>query len=245
MWYNEESIAPFFLQHYQYVDRIHLLYDVDTFDRSKDVVSKFPNVRIEDFKFPDMFDSIIKQEKLNDVLNGNTFKGFDWVYCLDADELIWPPNGRDAHGFLENFNHCNVMYAAMWQIYRHVSEKDLDPNIHPVHLQRRHGDHGRSNGTNSAYYKPCIIKPGFKIELKVGNHKYRRNWRIKVAPEHFDGAHWAMADVEMAITRRIRDRKLRYSQRNRLLGMGFQHLHITEEEIRNECDRHSNDPQLF
>lgn len=245
MWYNEEWIAPFFLQHYRYVDKIHLLYDVDSFDRTKEIASTFPNVEIEDFKFPNMLNDVIKQNKFNNVLNSDTFKDFDWVYCIDADELIWPPDGQNVHRFLERYNHYNVIYAAMWQVYRNASEQDLDVSIQPVDLQRRHGDPERFNGSNAFYYKPCIIKPGFKIKLGLGNHKYKRNWRIKVAPQHFDGAHWAMADVEMAITRRIKHRKFRLSRINRLLRLGRHYNQITEERIRDECNKHLHDPQLF
>jgi hypothetical protein len=245
MWYNEEFLAPFFLEHYRYVDKIHLLYDVDSFDRTKEIASTSPNVEIERFKFPNMMDDIIKQRKINKVLNSDTFKDFDWVYCVDADELIWPPDGQDTPLFLEKYNQYNVIYAAMWQVYRHASEQDLDVRIQPVHLQRRHGDPERFNGFNAFYYKPCIIKPGFKIKLGLGNHKTKWNLRINAAPERFDGAHWMMADVGMAIRRRIRDRKYRFSRINRLLRLSDQHKRITEEDIRNECDAHLHDPQVF
>lgn len=40
MWYNEEALAPFFLKHYSWADKITLLYDEETSDKSLDIIAK-------------------------------------------------------------------------------------------------------------------------------------------------------------------------------------------------------------
>jgi hypothetical protein len=52
-----------------------------------------------------------------------------------------------------------------------------------------------------------------------------------------------MADPSLAIDRRIKN-KARMSERNKELGMGYQHWDVTEEWIRAECDRHLDDPLI-
>ncbi len=32
VWYNEEKLAPFFLEHYRFADAIHIAVDADTCD---------------------------------------------------------------------------------------------------------------------------------------------------------------------------------------------------------------------
>ena len=52
MWYNEEFLAPFFLNHYKWVDKIHILLDADTDDNTEAIATGYSNVLIEHFNFP-------------------------------------------------------------------------------------------------------------------------------------------------------------------------------------------------
>ncbi len=61
----------------------------------------------------------------------------------------------------------------------------------------------------------------------------------------FQGAHWKMADPELAIVRRIINGKNRQSQNNLSGGYQVQDHFITEEEIRAECEAHLDDTVLF
>jgi len=240
MWYNEAFLAPFFLKHYQYVDRIHILLDTDSDDRTKEICKHYSNVKIEDFTFPDMFDCILMVGKINDVVAG---MDSDWVFAVDADELIFPPNGENPKEMLSRQG-GNLLYVQMWQVYRHATDVDLDPE-QPAIYQRRHGDSNITVGINNLYIKPIIIRPEIKIKWYPGCHEHEANERINVSPERFLGVHWAMADVEMAIERRIKGRKERHGKINLQYGMGIQDRFITEEIIREQCDGHLNDPLLF
>jgi len=240
MWYNEAFLAPFFLSHYGYADKIHLLLDADTHDDTRAICGRYGNVEIEDFIFPDMMDDILKVKKINEVVAAQTA---DWVFAVDADEFIFPPGGENASDVLSQQT-TNLLYAQMWQVYRHVTDADLDPSRATIY-QRRHGDPNVSVGNNLIYAKPIIVRPEIGIAWNVGCHSYQKNERIEVSKNIFLGTHWQMADVNMAIDRRIKGRRERQSKRNLEAGYTVQHHHITEEEIREECLAHMSDPQVF
>jgi hypothetical protein len=167
----------------------------------------------------------------------------DWVYILDADEFIFPPN-ESPYNFLSRQN-CDVIRAAMFQVYRYKNDKDLDPLLSPI-PQRMHGDpdifstETRPNRDFNAHYiKPIVIRPLREIEFEVGNHAI--NGYFTISPEFYIGAHWSMADPPIAINRRIRNRN-RMSMRDKTLGMGWQNHNVTEDWIIEECAHHLNDP---
>ena len=240
VWYNESFLAPFFSKHYDYTDEIYVLLDSDTDDDTREILKKSDNVKIEEFTFPDMMDDSIKADHINRVVK--KIKS-DWIYVLDADEFIFPPNFEPPHKFLNRIKE-NVVIARMWQVYRHINDKDLDINKNSVVLQRRHGDENRETGINAAYCKPIIVKPPIDFDFLYGNHQLIGN-NFKVAKETFDGAHWSMADLNFALDRRIKGRRERQSKHNLETGMTYHQHEVTEESLRKECDLHKNDPKLF
>lgn len=241
MWYNEQLLAPYFLNHYGYVDRIKILVDTDTNDDTKKIIKSYPNTEIEDFTFPDMLDDVIKSKKISDAVE--SMKDCDWVFVLDSDEFIFHKEFMDVKEVLSKKG-GHVMNVVLWQIYRHKAESDLDPSQPPI-LQRRHGDPNTSTGINKFYRKPIVIRPGLGIRLTPGNHNFKAPSKVKVCRGHLVGAHWSMADAEIAIDRRIRGRKERMSKANLKRGHGHHQWKVTEESIRKECDSHLNDPRLF
>jgi len=60
LWYNEEFLAPYFLNHYKFIDTIHLFLDSDTNDTTKEIISQYNNVSLKQFTFPDRMDDEIK-----------------------------------------------------------------------------------------------------------------------------------------------------------------------------------------
>lgn len=239
MWYNEAFLAPFFLNHYEWVDRIHLLLDTDSNDNTREKCEQYANVEIEDFTFPDMMDDNLKVRKVNEAVG--KMKS-DWVFAVDADEFIFPAVGHAMPVLMRQ--KANLLYAQMWQVYRHETDNDLDPSK-PAVLQRRHGDPNVTVGINKLYTKPIIVRPEVGMEWSPGCHSYKPNEKVVISTEKFLGTHWAMADVDMAVERRISGRRERQSRYNLERKLTFQHHFITEEEIRRECEEHLCDPQLF
>lgn len=238
-WLNEEDLAPFFLQHYAWADKIIVLLDTRTDDRTEEIIAEYPNARIIPVDYPEGFNCIRAIGRINEVAGSlNT----DWIICVDADEFIFPHGGGDVR---EELLGCDdVVYADMWQVYRHKTEIDLDPTI-PVMNARRFGDPDRDSMPNQLYKKPCIIRAGCGIEWEVGCHYFHSDHEISVSKTRFDGAHWAMADANIAIKRRKRFRREVLSRDDVERKFSSHNYDITDDQITRICKQHLNDPQLF
>lgn len=247
MAYNEERILPYFLRHYSYVDRIHVLYETDSTDRTREILEAAPNVEIQDIHIEG---GLVDEEKVKLVNQAIRDIGMldeiDWIYVLDPDEFIYPEGHEDPRKFLMR-QEGNIIFAHMWQVYRHWSDKNLDPAKFPLG-QRQHGDPDLYNQVESTHkdknansIKPSVIRAGVPVELLPGNH--RINGQANAGGDIFRGVHWQMADPEIAVERRMA-RKFRISNHNRKLRHGFQHFEVTPEIIGCQCDDHQNDPLL-
>ena len=238
-WYNESFLSPFFLNHYRYVDRIHVILDLDTNDQTQEICKRYPNVVVQGFRFPEGFDDIIKMTEMESVYRT---LHCDWVYIVDADEFLFPfPLGSDPRAFLEKEAESDLLYSVMWQVYRHETDADLDPGL-PTVEQRRHGDTNVSRGVNKGYRKPNVIRAGLKPNWSTGCHACFPNEPMRVSTNYMRGTHWAMADACFAARRRLQFQK-RLSRTNRDLGLGIRDE--TSDQLLAECQRHLEDPQLF
>jgi len=237
MWHNEAFLAPFFLGHYAYADKIHLIIGDDTTDETLDVCTKYPNVEIEKFNFPDgLLNDMLKIEKFNTVL---PTLDADWVFALDADELIFAPDNGDIRDFLARQRQgVSVIYVKMWQAYKNNTEDVLNPSI-PALWQRRHGN------PEFHHIKPVVVRPGCGIKWYAGHHGFEWNARIVPSAESLLGTHWGMADADNTIRRYIHGRRNRMSKANIERRHGYHTFDLTEEKIRAECEKHLNDPKLF
>ena len=240
VWYNEAQLAPFFLKHYAYADNIIVFMDTGTDDATRQICSKYKNVRIEDMVYPAGYNCRLQVERVSEAVRT---MDCDWVISVDADEFVVPVGLGNTRNALKHAD-GNLIYAQLWQVYRNVVDADLDSK-QPAILQRRHGDPNTRTGMNRLYNKPIIVKPGTGIVWDVGFHAYRANSNIKVSTTSFMGAHWQMADVDIAIQRRIKGQRDRQSKENIERRWAVQHHAITAGEIRATCEKHLHDPQLF
>ena len=258
MWYNEAFLAPFFLKHYAWADRITLLYDVDTTDNTRDIVKKYPNVHIVPFSFPDMMDDELKRDIINKVYARSQC---DWVLSVDADEFVFIKSDDefcyDLRQYIEENSRYDLFFVTLFQIFHNTKDVDLDPDL-PAVPQRRYGDPNISTGLNKLYNKPILVRSGLNIDWTPGCHainidgvefsiesSFPENIRISVAQQTILGAHWAMADPVFSVERRVKNRRMRQSQNNLEKGMTVQHHHVTVKNIMDEFAAHANNPQLF
>ena len=171
MWYNEAYLAPFFLKHYAYADKITLLYDADTSDNTLKIVESYPNVHVVPFQFPDMMDDELKRDFLNTQYRQTEC---DWVLCVDADEFVFYKKGNefcyDLHPFLDGNPEYDLFYVTLYQIYPHADDAELDPDMCPV-PQRRYGDPNVTKGHNSMYNKPILVRKGLDMYWTPGCHE--------------------------------------------------------------------------
>lgn len=237
-WHNEAVLAPFFLGHYSWADRIHLIIGDDTTDGTLAICARYRNVWIDQFTFPSrLLNDTLKIKKFNALSQTYAHEDeFNWIIAVDADEFIFAPHGEPPRDCLAR-QAGNLLYAEMWQVYRHLSESDLDPS-RPALGQRQHGN------PRVHHIKPIIVRAKVAIEWETGHHGYIKNSRVLPSPNVFCAAHWAMADADLAIARYIAGRRDRMSQENLQKNHGVHTFNLTEESIRAECAAHLEDPLL-
>lgn len=255
VWYNEEFLAPFFLNHYKWIDTIHILLDADTDDRTAEIASAYPNVSIEKFSFPDMMDDLIKSRKINEKYQSLT--DADYVVVVDSDEFIACPRiSDDIRKHLATTGKA-LYFSILWQTYQQAGDARPDPAF-PTLLQRRHGDPTIAN----ANIKPTIARTGLDLVWGVGNHavvldgvhmswltpnrKIMADHRVSVSSsEILQGAHWRLFDLEQVIIRRTKNRSKRQSQVNLSANLSS-HLHkASANTIIDEFKQMQNSPLVI
>jgi hypothetical protein len=226
-WAYREPLAPYFCQHYAWADEIIALVGPFKWEGAS-----YPGVEIREVPYRDnLFCEFQKRDHLNAAIREIQT---DWILCVDADEFVFAmdPQGQpmeDLRPFLETITDGNVVYCDLWDVYRHMTDKDLDPNEPPL-LQRRHGE----REIDFLYQKPIVFRPESEIRFHSGQHRYFENPNIRVSKRRLHGSHWKYADVTIAVQRQaIRDKLIRPLQKQPPVN------------IQALCSRHMADEQLF
>lgn len=236
--FNEEFLLPYFLKHYSFANKIHILLDQDTNDRSEEIIKSFQNTEIIPMHFPDGMDDELKINFLNDYYS--KLRNVDWTIFADADEFVRME--RHDLNILIDRTPSTVYKAKLFQVYRNTNEVDLTLSKDPFY-QRVHGDPNIQTGINSLYVKPMIVRPEQDIKFSVGCHFVTGN--VVFGDYLFTGSHWAMADKCFCLERRLKYRKARQSQNNLKKGLTYHQHNITEESLLQEIKNHENDPVVI
>jgi len=240
MWYNEEFLAPFFLDHYSWADKIIILLDADTDDGTEQLIKMAPNARYEYFTFPNMMDDDLKAAELNARYRRTES---DWVLFVDADEFIYHPE-MPVPEFLQTVPN-DLVTVIFYQVYRHITDDNLTYSK-PVLMQRRHGDPNVWEGVNGKYRKPCVAKQGLPFRWGPGCHSLGGpdavEYMEKAITVPLFGAHWLNADPCFCVERRVKGRRDRQSRNNLRKGLTSHQHGITKESVLAECKAHENDP---
>jgi hypothetical protein len=239
-FYNDDPMIPYFMSHYAYADEIIALFNdngraIDA--PTEQAILSHPNARISAFDYPEnKADYAFAIENANRIISQ---VDADWLIHVQGDELVFPIGMRDVRETLRDADGV-IIYAHLWWVYRHRTDADLDPSL-PAIWQRRHGYPGREF---FGAVKPAIVKPSAGITYSIGAHNCHaaRGERSSV---RFDGAHWLNADPDMAVKRKMRGRRENVSRRSINDGMGSHMFDITEKQIRDECEKYLDAPQVF
>lgn len=234
-WYNEEDFAWLFLRHYgQFVDKIVVLLDEGTNDKTWEVINHFQDldITIKPLLMPNGLDDKLKRDQINEEYKRHK-EG--WVLVADSDEFVLEPAGGLSN-YLSGVNADVVKVDYIW-MYQHRSEKPL--NLYDPILEQR--KFGMRNGLER-WKKPALVRAGKGIEWSYGHHEVNTN---SIHDEMLLGVHWSMADVNLAIKRRINNHRNRMSEENKKAGLSVHNYDITEEKIKNICNQHNDCPRVF
>lgn len=231
--YNEEFLLPFYLKHYDFVDRMNIAFDISSTDRTLEILKANDKVNLIPVNFPGKWNSLIKQLMLHDMYD--CFDSDIWILNVDCDEFI----------FIDKFpTDYLINSVAFFNVFRNEEEKDLDINL-PVKDQRRHGF------LNHMYIKPILTLSGLNLKWTPGCHlltdETLENYKIVNSniPVHSIGAHWENADPCFCVERRCRNRRDRQSKYNMSNQYGVQNHSVTEESVLAYCKKHEQDPKLW
>lgn len=229
--FNEEFLAPYFLRHYAWADRITILLDTDSTDRTEEIIKRDPKVNIMPLNMPDGMDDSLKSKQVTGAYLGSLA---DWAIIADADEFIF----MDKSDLDKIESRYGAARVALYNVYRHVTESDLDPS-RPVREQRTHGH------LDARYVKPSIARGSQALFWGPGHHAIHSEKGIEYCPDIFIGAHWANADLCFCVERRLKGRRDRQSAVNKAFGWSVQNQGITESDIISECKQHENDVRIW
>ena len=256
MWYNEEYLAPYFLKHYSWADKIHIILDRDTCDNTEAIARQFPNVEIDYIQFPGMLDDIVKIKKFNHKYT--TLTEADYVILVDSDEFIYCNDiNVPVKSHLERTGK-DIYFVNLWQIYENQFDLPMSLDV-PVPYLRRHGDPDMEDAFNITYIKPAIVRGSRNICWDVGNHEViydgnsfkwatrnietMKSMNVSIGDDEMrQGSHWRLVNLKETIKRRIHNRKNRMSATNLHYKLGSQYHDITEEEIIAEYNKNKNRP---
>lgn len=245
VWYNEAFLAPFFLRHYAYADRITLFYDMDSTDQTLDIAGVFSNVHVIPFRFSASFSSVEKQQMINDRYRQSEY---DWVLAVDADEFVFSKSGPDAfHAdirlFLHSYPGHDVYKAPLYTVYPHYSEAPLDPLL-PAVPQRRHGNIVVPYG----FIKPVLLRAGLAdVHWWVGCHDLfgKGVKKCSQSPNWLLGAHWHKADLNMTRERILKNRIPRIGEDDKARKFSIHYTRESEASLLEEFARFAQAPKLF
>ncbi len=234
-WYNEELLAPLFCNHYRGVDEIRILLESDTNDNTREIVSRYPNVVIQDVHCPSGMDNL---ERINNINRAISEVKDGWVYMVDADEFIFPEHHEDPRTFLAR-QIADVVNCMYFHVYRHITESDIDYSLDPI-LQRVHALEGGPKFKNW-FDKPSVSRASANVPRGIGGHSFSGNYLVSNG--RYMGAHWKQADYSICISRRLSN-MARHSEHDHKKRWGYHDFHVSEEKLRKQLEESSNLPAL-
>jgi hypothetical protein len=170
MWYNESLLAPWFLRHYNWVDRIIIFFDTSTTDNCADVIASVADpmrVQIVPISLGGHFNEAARIQIFQDYYD--TYKDCDYYIIADADEFIFCRKPEESARAFIGRNGRSITFVKLYNVYPHVTDGPLN-YAEPLWSQRRHGDDDLSTWPNSAYIKPNILKSDVPARFRNGFH---------------------------------------------------------------------------
>jgi hypothetical protein len=224
MWYNEEYLAPFFLNHYKWVDKIIIYIDEYTTDFTENIIDK-SNLNITK-KFVKFDNGVDEFKKINTLSNEYHNSETEWFIIVDSDEFLFHKSLNNMKKrIIESGN--DYTFVPYYTMYKHDNEpENLNMNI-PIWEQREYGVLHHTNDI-----KPAIVRTGLDIKFSVGHHLlYKDNKIIEKKESDFIGIHLPYLNLEFVKNRLLKNRLPRQSDFNIKHGINTHITSLTEDKI--------------
>ena len=155
---NEEKILPYYLRHYsQFVDKI-FVFDDDSTDRTKEILSQNSKVTIlkpemhgiDDHYFRSLYATAFRTRSKGAA---------DWVICVDADEIIYHP---DILSILQKCKNegFSIIKCEGWTMFSDSFPQNGDQIYDEI-----------KTGVPDVWQgKPVILSPEINIKFHYGRH---------------------------------------------------------------------------
>jgi len=153
MWYNEEFLAPFFLNHYWQAKQITIFYDNATRDNTLEEIANHNEsikVKLQTINLDQGLDEFRKIRYINEAYKRSKC---DYVIVADADEFVFYEDCRFKR---------RIYWCALAQIMRTPYDPELDSRL-PI-------DTWSYGFQEKLMIKPSIIRTGLKALFTVGHH---------------------------------------------------------------------------
>jgi glycosyltransferase involved in cell wall biosynthesis len=222
--WNEETIMPFFLDHYsRFCDKI-VMFDNESTDRTVPIIQSFPNTEVRTFRTAGTLDDNV-QITIKNACYKESRGIADWVIICDSDEFLYHPA---LLSLLEQYKNQGINLPAVAGYNMtpdHLPQPgEYLPTVHPF-------------GTRSPLYdKRIILNPALDIGYQPGAHIVYTTPHAKMSPTaELKLLHYKLLSKEYFLNRH-RLLRARLSNINRQFGLGIHYL-APDEQAAADYDR--------
>lgn len=158
--YNEEVMLPYFLRHYEtFTDKIFIIIDEKTTDKTEEIARAHKKVTILDYDFKGIYDNHDHNNCFIKAYKKNSRDSVDWVMLVDGDEIVYH---KDMKKYLkeQRNNGARILKLAGFSMI----SKELPTMNKQIYEELYHGVRERR------YDKPIVFDPSLDLMFTKGRH---------------------------------------------------------------------------
>ena len=225
--WNEERIAPYFMDYYsQFVDAFYI-YDNMSSDSTVERVSRYKNVTVIPFDTKGTFDEATLLQIRNKEWKQSRGRA-DFAIVCDMDEFLYHPELMSLLHLLKRHSFTLVKPCGYNMVSEHLPEFD---GVHSITQLINTGIDAKKNYSKSILFSPVLkeinFSPGCHKCAPVGPVKQFQSSRLKLL-------HYKFVDREL-ILQKTRECQARLSETNKRHGWS-RHYVKTDEQVQSEFD---------
>ena len=157
---NEEIILPYFLRYYSTIaDKIIILLDTTSTDRTREMALADPLVELYEVNFNKIFSEEEKVQFLGEAYRKHSRGVADWVICADSDEIFYKENLRKVLEY-QRLKGARVLKSTAYLMLSEV----IPSTTGQIYEESNRGLR------NHQHDKTTIFDPALDIKFKRGEH---------------------------------------------------------------------------